>query len=138
MACHVFTKAEMKDGILLNQLKNDCIDAIVLAGFLLLIPSNLIEAFPDRIINVHPALLPQYGGKGMYGQHVHEAVMANGESRSGITIHLVNEKYDEGRFLAQITCEIGPKDNSETLAEKIHELEYEYFPRIVEGYLMGD
>jgi len=131
----VFSKAEMNDGTLLKLLKEDKIDAIVLAGFLLLIPPNLIEAFPDRIINIHPALLPHYGGKGMYGDRVHEAVIENGESRSGITIHLVNEEYDQGRYLAQIACGIGPKDDAQSLASKIHELEYEYFPRIVEGHL---
>ena len=115
----------------LNQLIEDKTEVIILAGFLWLIPQNLIAQFPSKIINIHPALLPNYGGKGMYGARVHEAVIANGETQSGITIHLVDEIYDNGKILFQATCEIIPEDTAETLAQKIHALEYEYFPKVI-------
>ncbi|MDE3236961.1 MAG: phosphoribosylglycinamide formyltransferase [Bacteroidota bacterium] len=105
---------------------------IVLAGFLWKIPDALIRAFPNKIINIHPALLPKYGGKGMYGMHVHEAVIASGDTESGITIHYVNEKYDDGEAIFQATCTIEPIDTPELLAQKIHRLEHQYFPAIVE------
>lgn len=110
-------------------------DLIVLAGFLWLIPAEIIRAFRDRIINIHPALLPAYGGKGMYGHHVHEAVIAAKEEKSGITIHFVNEKYDQGDILFQADTLITPDDTPESLAEKIHHLEYRYFPEIIESLL---
>lgn len=113
------------------------IDLIVLAGFLWLIPADLIRAFPDRIINIHPALLPKYGGKGMYGRHVHEAVIANGEKESGISIHYVNEVYDDGKIIFQGKCEVKQGDTPESLAERIHSLEYEHFPGVVEEVLTG-
>ncbi len=116
---------------LLNVLKKNKIDWVVLAGFLLLIPPNVINMYKDRIINIHPALLPNYGGKGMYGMRVHEAVIANNESESGITIHYVNSKYDEGNILFQAKCNIEKNDTPETLAAKIHLLEYEYFPKVL-------
>ncbi|MDR2963165.1 MAG: phosphoribosylglycinamide formyltransferase [Bacteroidales bacterium] len=119
----------------LDQLVDDKTDAIILAGFLWLIPQNLIAQFPGRIINIHPALLPQYGGKGMYGSRVHEAVIANGESRSGITIHLVDEIYDNGTILFQAHCSITPEDTPETLAHKVHALEYEHFPKVVAEFV---
>lgn len=105
---------------------------IVLAGFLWKVPVALIEAYPNRIINIHPALLPKYGGKGMYGMHVHEAVIAAGEKESGITIHYVNEKFDEGEPIFQARCTVTGEDTPETLAQKIHELEHRYFPEVVE------
>jgi phosphoribosylglycinamide formyltransferase-1 len=111
------------------------IDLVVLAGFLWLIPPELIRAFPERMINIHPALLPKYGGKGMYGRHVHEAVLANGEKKSGISIHYVNEVYDDGKIILQKTCEVKPGDSPESLAERIHELEYRYYPEVVEKLL---
>ncbi|SOE19808.1 formyltetrahydrofolate-dependent phosphoribosylglycinamide formyltransferase [Spirosomataceae bacterium TFI 002] len=111
------------------------IDLVVLGGFLWLIPEKLIKAFPDRIINIHPALLPKYGGKGMWGHHVHEAVVANGETESGITIHLVNEHYDEGRALFQKSTPILPSDSPEEVAAKVLKIEHEYFPKVVEEYL---
>ena len=111
-------------------------DFIVLAGFLWLVPQNLIHAFPNRIINIHPALLPKYGGKGMYGSKVHEAVILNGEKESGITIHYVNEHYDEGSVIFQASCTINPDDSPESLAEKVHQLEYEYYPKIIEQLVM--
>ncbi|PIQ27754.1 MAG: phosphoribosylglycinamide formyltransferase [Bacteroidetes bacterium CG18_big_fil_WC_8_21_14_2_50_41_14] len=121
--------------LIFNKLKNIHPDLIVLAGFLWLIPAEIIRAFRDRIINIHPALLPAYGGKGMYGHHVHEAVIAAKEEKSGITIHFVNEKYDQGDILFQADTLITPDDTPESLAEKIHQLEYRYFPEIIESLL---
>lgn len=113
------------------------IDFIVLAGFLWKIPPALIAAYPNHMINIHPALLPKYGGKGMYGMHVHEAVIAAGEKESGITIHYVNEHFDEGAPIFQARCEITPEDTPETLAQKIHALEYLHFPGVVEEVVLG-
>lgn len=111
------------------------VDFVILAGFLWMIPEALINQFPHGIINLHPALLPSYGGKGMYGMKVHEAVINNHESESGITIHLVNKRYDEGEILFQAKTTISDLDNPETLAIKIHELEHQHFPRIIEDYV---
>lgn len=116
---------------ILELLLNQGIDLIVLAGFMMLIPASLVEAFPSRMMNIHPALLPKYGGKGMYGHFVHEAVVAAGEKESGITIHFVNEFYDEGNVIAQFSCELEPGDNPEEVAVKVQKLEHEYFPKIV-------
>ncbi len=110
-------------------------DLIVLAGFLWLVPQNLIRSFPRRIINIHPALLPKYGGKGMYGKRVHEAVLASGDKESGISIHYVDEIYDHGRIIAQHTCPVREGDTPESLAARVHELEYKYFPKAVEKVL---
>jgi len=121
---------------LLSNLKDLNTDLIVLAGFLKKIPDEIVAAFPDRIMNVHPALLPKYGGKGMYGMHVHEAVIENKEPKSGITIHYVNEKYDEGAIIFQTETPVFENDTPESLAKKIHKLEYEYFPKIVEKTLL--
>jgi phosphoribosylglycinamide formyltransferase-1 len=112
------------------------VDFIVLAGFLWLVPKNLISLYPKRIINIHPALLPKYGGKGMYGMKVHETVIEQGEAESGISIHYVNEKYDEGNIIFQARCKIDDGDTPEKLAEKIHQLEYRHFPKIVEELVM--
>jgi phosphoribosylglycinamide formyltransferase-1 len=120
-----------KNNAILTLLKNINPDLIVLAGFLWLIPADLIKAFPDRIINIHPALLPKYGGKGMYGSRVHEAVVKNKEKESGITIHYVNEKYDEGNIIFQAKCEVLPSDSPEDVAQKVHKLEYEHFPKVI-------
>jgi phosphoribosylglycinamide formyltransferase 1 len=111
------------------------IDLIVLAGFLWMIPENLLQTYPHRIVNIHPALLPKYGGKGMYGMRVHESVVANKETNSGITIHYINERYDEGSIIFQAKCNIEPTDNPETVAQKVHALEYEYFPKVIEEIL---
>ena len=111
------------------------IDLVVLAGFLLLIPAYLVKAYPNKIINIHPALLPKYGGKGMYGMKVHEAVIANKESETGITIHYVNEKYDEGEYIAQFRCHVEPSDSTEMIASKVHQLEHELYPRVIETLL---
>lgn len=107
-------------------------DFIVLAGFLWLIPENILNAYDKRIINIHPALLPRHGGKGMYGDVVHEAVIARHEKESGITIHYVNKLYDKGDIIFQAKCKVDPADTPETLAVKVHALEYEHFPRIIE------
>ncbi|HXB11496.1 MAG TPA: phosphoribosylglycinamide formyltransferase [Bacteroidia bacterium] len=111
-------------------------DFIVLAGFMWIIPENIIKAFPNKIVNIHPALLPKYGGKGMYGNKVHEAVIANHEKNSGITIHYVNEKYDEGKIIFQKECEVLTNDSPLTLAARVHELEHKYYPIAVEKMLM--
>ncbi len=111
------------------------IDYIILAGFLLKIPSNLIMAYPQKIINIHPALLPKYGGKGMYGDNVHRAVKEAGESKSGISIHLVNEHYDDGAIIFQAQCKLEPSDTISQIAAKVHKLEYQYFPIAIEDYI---
>ncbi len=122
---------------ILDLLKGKKIDFIVLAGFLWLIPLNLVKSFKGRLINIHPALLPDYGGKGMYGMNVHRSVIANKDKESGITIHQVNEKYDAGNIIFQARCSIDPKDTAESLAEKIHLLEQENFPRVIEQFIAG-
>jgi phosphoribosylglycinamide formyltransferase-1 len=124
-----------RTGKVLALLKERGIDFIVLAGFLWLVPASILEAFENKVVNIHPALLPKYGGKGMYGAHVHEAVIACGEKVSGITIHRVNQHYDEGDILFQATCPVDPEDTAESLARKIHDLEYEHFPKVVEQLL---
>ncbi|MFC2175727.1 phosphoribosylglycinamide formyltransferase, partial [Bacteroidota bacterium] len=121
--------------LVLNELKKREIDLIVLAGFMWLVPENLIKTYTDRIINIHPALLPNYGGKGMYGMHVHRAVKAAGETETGITIHLVNEEYDRGEILFQAKCSISEEDTPEDIAQKIHQLEHANFSEQIERYL---
>lgn len=120
---------------IVDMLRNRHIDLVVLAGFLWLVPENLIKAFSNRIVNIHPALLPKYGGKGMYGARVHKAVVANQEVETGITIHLVDEIYDNGKVLKQEKCEVSLTDTPDLVAEKIHKLEYQHFPRTIEEYL---
>ncbi|MDR3714396.1 MAG: phosphoribosylglycinamide formyltransferase [Puia sp.] len=115
----------------IKELRQRKIDFIVLAGFLWKIPSALVQAYPGRILNIHPALLPKYGGKGMYGMHVHRAVIAAGDRESGITIHYVDELYDHGQIIFQARCAIEETDTPETLAEKIHSLEHEWFPKVI-------
>ncbi len=122
----------------LSELKSREIGFVVLAGFLWKVPETLVAAYPNKIINIHPALLPKYGGKGMYGMHVHEAVIAAGEKESGITIHYVNEHFDEGTPLFQATCPVEPGDTPEKLAEKIHVLEHRHFPEVVERVVNGE
>ncbi|MBU2950438.1 phosphoribosylglycinamide formyltransferase [Tamlana agarivorans] len=119
----------------LNLLKASNPDLIVLAGYLWKFPDNLLNAFPNKVINVHPALLPKFGGKGMYGMNVHQAVVDNKETETGITIHYVNEHYDEGAIIFQAKCEVEPTDSADDVAAKIHELEMEHFPKVVEGLL---
>ncbi|MEM6642334.1 MAG: phosphoribosylglycinamide formyltransferase [Bacteroidota bacterium] len=130
-----FTKTEFHDSSFLNRLANA--DYLILAGFLWLIPKYLVEAFPDRILNIHPSLLPKFGGKGMFGAKVHKAVIASGEPQSGITIHLVNEKYDEGKVLFQTECLVKAGENADVLAQKIHQLEYQHYPKVIEEYAMS-
>ena len=131
----VFTKAELYESDLVQKINVIQPDLIVLAGFLLKFPDALIAAYPDKIINIHPALLPKYGGKGMYGMHVHKAIVENKEKETGITIHYVNENYDEGATIFQKQVTILGTDTPEVVAEKIHELEQKYFPRIIEDLL---
>lgn len=128
----VFSNKEMKEQNELVELLKLEADYIVLAGFLLKVPQNIIDAFPNKIINIHPALLPKYGGKGMYGMHVHNAVKENKETETGITIHFVNENYDEGAIIYQAKTAISPNDTPEDIASKVHVLEYEHFPRVIE------
>lgn len=129
----LFDKTMLRDGRLQTELTAQRIDLIVLAGFMQLIPAGLVRAFPQRIVNIHPALLPKFGGKGMYGDRVHAAVLAAGEHESGITIHYVNEHYDEGEHLAQFRCPVLPGDTVASLAERIHALEHVHYPVVVEG-----
>ncbi len=129
---YLFTGTQLKNGTVQCELQGQRIDLVVLAGFMRLIPVELVRAFPQRIVNIHPALLPRYGGKGMYGHHVHEAVVAAKEKESGITIHYVNERYDEGEHIFQAKCPVLPDDSPETLAARIHELEHAHYPKVVE------
>lgn len=132
----IFNKKQFAESDeIVTTLQEKEIDLIVLAGFLWLIPANLIQAFPNKIVNIHPALLPNYGGKGMYGMKVHEAIVANQEKETGITIHFVNEKYDEGKTIFQATCEVLTNDTAEDVAKKIHQLEYEHFPKVIDKLL---
>ena len=119
------------------ELQEQEIDFIVLAGFLWLMPSFITAAWPNKIVNIHPALLPAYGGKGMYGHYVHEAVIAAGEKESGITIHYVNDHYDQGAIIFQAKCPVLPTDTPDDLAARIHELEYRYFPEIIEKTILN-
>lgn len=116
-------------------LKVEKIDLIILAGFLVKMPDAFIKAFPNKIINIHPSLLPKYGGKGMYGMHVHEAVIAAGEKESGITIHYVNEEYDKGEIIIQAKCAIAEGETPDTLSKKVRQLEFDYLPKAVERFL---
>lgn len=120
---------------LLAEMEARSIDLIILAGFLWLVPAYLVEAFENRIINIHPALLPKFGGKGMYGRHVHEAVLAAREKESGITIHLVDTAYDRGKILFQAGCSVSDHDSPDTLARKVQQLEHLFFPQIIDQYI---
>lgn len=133
---YVFTKNELINGDVSNVLKKNKIDYIILAGFLIKIPETITNEFSNQIINIHPALLPSYGGKGMYGMNVHKAVIEAGEKESGITIHLVDENYDEGKHLFQTRCSIDKLDKPEDLAEKIHLLEQLHFPQVIEEFIL--
>ncbi|MEJ1236575.1 phosphoribosylglycinamide formyltransferase [Chryseolinea sp. T2] len=132
-----FDRATYKETtLLLDWLSEANITHIVLAGFLWLIPDYLLKKYPGHIINIHPALLPKHGGKGMYGMRVHEAVKTAGDTVSGITIHLVDANYDEGKVIFQATCQIGNQDTPEQIASKVHALEYQHFPRIIESWIL--
>ena len=138
VSSYTFKKIDFENGKVLEFLKEQQINFVVLAGFLLKIPGNLLQAYPNKIINIHPALLPKFGGKGMYGAYVHEAVVAAKEKESGITIHYVNENYDEGQIIFQAQCEVLPTDTPDDVAEKVHALEYEFFPKIIEQQLLNN
>ncbi|MGQ1784925.1 MULTISPECIES: phosphoribosylglycinamide formyltransferase [unclassified Saccharicrinis] len=116
---------------IIEVLKEEACELIVLAGFLWLIPENFVEAFKGRIINIHPALLPKFGGKGMYGKRIHEAVVDNKETETGITIHYVDSNYDEGKIIKQVTCRVLPTDTATDVEAKVHELEYEHYPKVI-------
>lgn len=133
---HIFDRKEFYESeAIIDLLKNLDVDLIVLAGFLWLIPKNLVQNYPGRIINIHPAILPKFGGKGMYGDHVHNAVIAAGETEGGITIHYVNENYDEGEYIYQAKYRIDKGDNLEMVKFKGQQLEHQHYPRIIEGIL---
>ena len=131
----VFTRAEFESGKVLEIMKQFSPDLIVLAGFLWKMPAAIVQAFPDKILNIHPALLPKYGGKGMYGLHVHQAVLDHNETDTGISIHVVNEHYDEGALLFQQSVSIVGCQSAEEVAQKVHELEHAYFSSVIESYL---
>ena len=128
-----FRKVEFEEGKpVLDALQAYSVDFIVLAGFLLKVSQPILEGYPDRILNIHPALLPKHGGKGMYGDRVHQVVVNAGDTESGITIHYVNEHYDEGTILFQARCKVLPTDSVDDVAQKVHELEYLHFPKVIE------
>ncbi len=131
-----FSKEKLSDkNTMLGLMQEHKVDLIVLAGYLKLIPEFLIEAFPNKLVNIHPALLPKFGGKGMYGMNVHKAVVEQKEKESGISIHYVNAKYDEGQIIAQYKFDVDPKDTPDDVASKIHVLEMKYFPKVIEEVL---
>jgi phosphoribosylglycinamide formyltransferase 1 len=134
----VFTREEYASGTIVSYLQEHHITHIVLAGFLWLIPESLVKAYPDRIINIHPALLPKFGGKGMYGMKVHESVRSMNEIETGITIHLVNDMYDEGKVLYQAKCEVLSTDTPQQIAHKVHQLEYACYPKVIEKWIFND
>lgn len=130
----IFSKSDfLENDKILRFLQENEINLIVLAGFLLKIPQNLLKSFPNKIVNIHPALLPKYGGKGMYGKKVHQSVIEANETESGITIHYVNEHYDQGEIIFQAKCDVKPKDTPDDLASNIHALEYTHFPKVIES-----
>lgn len=136
--CVWFAKSDWESGeLILSTLREYDIDFVVLAGFLARVPDNILHAYPNKMINIHPSLLPKFGGKGMYGDRVHEAVIASGEKESGITIHYTNEHYDEGGIICQQKCPVLPGDTPEELAQRIHRLEYEYYPKVIEELVEG-
>jgi phosphoribosylglycinamide formyltransferase 1 len=138
IASKYFTREQFKASEeILAWLEEKSITHIVLAGFLWLIPEYLIQAFPNKIINIHPALLPKFGGKGMYGMKVHEAVKQASEVESGITIHLVNQHYDEGKILFQGTCKVESHFSAAEIAERVQKLEHQHYPRVIEGWILG-
>ena len=128
-----FNRADFNDGKKITEyLRQNEIDLIVLAGFLWLVPQYLINEYPNRIVNIHPALLPKFGGKGMYGMNVHEAVKQSGETETGITIHLIDGNYDKGSTVFQAKVQVAPTDTPDDIAHKVHALEYEYYPKVIE------
>jgi phosphoribosylglycinamide formyltransferase-1 len=136
IATKVFTRQQWKESeIVLEWLAQKEVTHVILAGFLWLVPQYLIQAYPNKIINIHPALLPKFGGKGMYGMKVHESVKSMGEKETGITIHVVNQHYDEGEILFQSKCVVDETDTPITIAQKVHELEYAHFPAVIEKWI---
>lgn len=135
IATQIFTREELNNGEVLEKIEVIQPDLIVLAGFLWKFPENIVKEFPNRIVNIHPALLPKYGGKGMYGMHVHQAVLDNNDTETGITIHFVNEHYDEGGIIFQQSVNIEECESAECIAEKVHALEHQYFPNVIERLL---
>jgi phosphoribosylglycinamide formyltransferase-1 len=133
----VFNRVDFESSELLDNIKQQQPDLIVLAGFLWKIPAHFVAAFPQKILNIHPALLPKYGGKGMYGMHVHQAVLDQKETETGITIHLVNEQYDQGAFVFQQKVSIAECKTAEDIAQKVHELEHTHFPTVIETHLLS-
>jgi phosphoribosylglycinamide formyltransferase 1 len=134
----VFSRTDLYDtDNVLEILQKYSITFIVLAGFLWFVPDNLLNAFRGRIVNIHPALLPKHGGKGMYGEKVHQAVIRSGDEKTGITIHFVNDQYDEGKIIFQDSFDILPGDTAETIAQRVHQLEYKHFPRVIEEVIGG-
>lgn len=131
----LFDRSEMKSGVLQQKLDHINPDLIILAGFLWLVPADIVDAYPNRIINIHPALLPRYGGKGMYGMHVHQAVYDNKEPKTGITIHYVNRNYDEGDIIFQAETDITAEDTPQTIARKVHVLEHRHYPEVIRDLL---
>lgn len=133
---HIYNRTYWQSGDeIIRILKEEQVQYIVLAGFMLLIPQSLTRAYPNRIFNIHPALLPKFGGKGMYGMHVHSAVKEAGEQESGITIHYVNERYDEGEIIAQVSCPIAPEDSPQDIAKKVQKLEHQNYPKVIEDVI---
>jgi phosphoribosylglycinamide formyltransferase 1 len=129
----VFSRKDFyENNTVLDILLENNIDFIVLAGFLWFVPENLLQRYPRKIVNIHPALLPKHGGKGMYGERVHQAVIESGDIKTGITVHFVNDHYDEGEVIFQDSFEISPDDTAESIAQKVHKLEYTHFPRVIE------
>lgn len=136
VACHIFNKVELNDPTGVAKILEDLhIDYIVLAGFLSLIPAHIVKAYKDKIVNIHPALMPRHSGHGMYGMRVHEAVVQAKDTKTGITIHKVNENYDEGAILFQAECAVDGNDTAEQVAEKVHALEYKFYPQVIEKYI---
>lgn len=135
VSAEIITKKQSDEGLLLQRINELNPDLIVLAGYLLLFPAEIVKKYPNKIINIHPALLPKFGGKGMYGNFVHEAVVANKETETGITIHFVSEHYDEGAVIFQARTPVAETDTALDVASKVHELEYEHFPKVIEKLL---
>ena len=133
--CHYFDNKAFANSDFLSKLEELQIDFVILAGFLRKLSASFTEKFHNRILNIHPALLPNYGGKGMYGMHVHRAVKQAGDSHTGISIHLVNENYDEGNMVFQAQVALDASDTPESIAQKVHVLEYEHFPKVIENYI---
>jgi phosphoribosylglycinamide formyltransferase-1 len=134
----IFNKAEYNSSAVLDWLKEYQVTHIVLAGFLWLIPRTFLTAYPDKIINIHPALLPKFGGKGMYGMKIHESVRQLNETETGITIHVVNDKFDEGKIIDQHKCNVSSTDTPEEIAHKVHALEYAWYPKVIEEWILDN